>query len=333
VDELMTKEELRQKMVTLSGAPDFSKVGLVSFKTYVQSNIVDPVNSKRQIAVIYAHGNIVEGADNKNIGGDEMAKLISQARADSSVKAVVFRVNSPGGSVLASDKIKTEIDLLRKVKPVVASFGDYAASGGYWISNSCDRIFSDKTTLTGSIGCFSMIPDLSKTAKDVLHVGVTTVTSNKHGAMLSAIHTLDEDEIEALQAQVEDIYGDFVSTVAEGRDLSPEFVDSIAQGRVWAGTDALEINLVDQIGTLSDAINYAATLIGEPDASGIDIIGYPAPAKLIDNIMSMMGGEPDYIDDVFYGTPLWLTGKAFSSWKWETSDHNMAIMPYQYVVR
>lgn len=333
VDGLLTKEELRQKLAVLAGADDFSNTGMVSFSDYVSSVIMDPLKSKKQIAVIYAHGNIVEGSDPQNIGGDDFSTLLSMVRADSSVKAVVLRVSSPGGSVLAADKIKTEIDLLRKVKPVVASYGDYAASGGYWISASCDKIYTDKMTLTGSIGCFSMVPDLSKTAKDIAHVGIATVSSNKHGAMLTPFHTLDEAEVAAMQSQIENIYGKFVANVAEGRELSPAYVDSIAQGRVWTGADAIGINLADEIGSLSDAINYAATLAGEADASSIDVIGYPAPVTILDNILAMIGEGSSPVQDVFAGTPFWRVEEAFKSWKWQSSDHFMAMMPYQVIIK
>lgn len=333
VDGLLTKEELRQKLAVLAGADDFSNTGMVSFSDYVSSVITDPLKSKKQIAVIYAHGNIVEGSDPQNIGGDDFSTLLSMVRADSSVKAVVLRVSSPGGSVLAADKIKTEIDLLRKVKPVVASYGDYAASGGYWISASCDKIYTDKMTLTGSIGCFSMVPDLSKTAKDIAHVGIATVSSNKHGDMLTPFHTLDEAEVAAMQSQIENIYGKFVANVAEGRELSPAYVDSIAQGRVWTGADAIGINLADEIGSLSDAINYAATLAGEADASSIDVIGYPAPVTILDNILAMIGEGSSPVQDVFAGTPFWRVEEAFKSWKWQSSDHFMAMMPYQVIIK
>lgn len=333
VDGLLTKEELRQKLAVLAGADDFSNTGMVSFSDYVSSVITDPLKSKKQIAVIYAHGNIVEGSDPQNIGGDDFSTLLSMVRADSSVKAVVLRVSSPGGSVLAADKIKTEIDLLRKVKPVVASYGDYAASGGYWISASCDKIYTDKMTLTGSIGCFSMVPDLSKTAKDIAHVGIATVSSNKHGAMLTPFHTLDEAEVAVMQSQIENIYGKFVANVAEGRELSPAYVDSIAQGRVWTGADAIGINLADEIGSLSDAINYAATLAGEADASSIDVIGYPAPVTILDNILAMIGEGSSPVQDVFAGTPFWRVEEAFKSWKWQSSDHFMAMMPYQVIIQ
>lgn len=333
VDGLLTKEELRQKLAVLAGADDFSNTGMVSFSDYVSSVITDPLKSKKQIAVIYAHGNIVEGSDPQNIGGDDFSTLLSMVRADSSVKAVVLRVSSPGGSVLAADKIKTEIDLLRKDKPVVASYGDYAASGGYWISASCDKIYTDKMTLTGSIGCFSMVPDLSKTAKDIAHVGIATVSSNKHGAMLTPFHTLDEAEVAVMQSQIENIYGKFVANVAEGRELSPAYVDSIAQGRVWTGADAIGINLADEIGSLSDAINYAATLAGEADASSIDVIGYPAPVTILDNILAMIGEGSSPVQDVFAGTPFWRVEEAFKSWKWQSSDHFMAMMPYQVIIQ
>lgn len=158
----------------------FKEVQMIPFKDYVTVLTTTPSAAKNKIAIIFAEGEIVDGKDKQAVAGDRFASIIADVRADSSVKAVVLRVASPGGSVLASEKIRNEIDLLRKEKPVIASYGSYAASGGYWISNSCDKIYSDPSTLTGSIGVFSMIPDLSKTAKDILKVNVTSVGSSRH---------------------------------------------------------------------------------------------------------------------------------------------------------
>ena len=200
--------------------------------------------------------------------------VIDKVRADSTVKAVVLRVNSPGGSVLASEKIKHELDLLGAEKPLIASYGTYAASGGYWISNNCDKIFSDAVTLTGSIGIFGMVPDFSKTAKDVLHVGVATFTSNKHGDMFSMMRPLDAAEVNYITRSIEAGYDKFITLVSEGRDMPKEKVDEIGQGRVWTGADALGIGLVDEIGTLSDAIAYAAVAAGLP-SDGVAVKEFP----------------------------------------------------------
>lgn len=246
VDELLSREELHSKLADLAVVDSFKKLKSFTLADYAAAKVLPNIKAKKKIAIIYADGEIVDGNGKQEVSGDHFASVISKVRADSTVKAVVFRVNSPGGSVLASAKIKDEIELLKAEKPVVASYGDYAASGGYWISNSCDKIFSDATTLTGSIGVFSMIPDLDKVLHDVAHVNIVTVGSNKHVDMYSMMRPLDQDELDYQQAAVERIYDTFVSIVAEGRGLEKEFVDSVAQGRVWAGSDAIKIGLVDR---------------------------------------------------------------------------------------
>ena len=163
--------------------------------------------------------------------------------------------------MLASDKIKQELNALCEAKPVVASYGGYAASGGYWISGGCRYIFSNKTTLTGSIGVFSMVPDLGKVINKA-KVNIVPVNSNKHSDMLQGLRPLDNAETAYMQKSVEEIYDTFTSIVAEGRSKSTDYIDSIAQGRVWTGSDALEIGLVDGIGTLKDAVLMAGSLSG-----------------------------------------------------------------------
>ena len=288
VDGLLSREELKDKLATYAGEESFSEVKMISFPDYVQAKILPQLKPKNKIAVIYADGNIVEGDDPLNVDGDRFARTIDKVRSDSTVKAVVLRVNSPGGSVLASDKIKHELDLLGQVKPLVASYGTYAASGGYWISNNCGHIFTDATTLTGSIGVFGLVPEFSKTAKKVLHVGVMTVTSNKHGDMYSLMRPFDPDEYAYVERSIEDVYDRFTSIVADGRDMTKERVDEIGQGRVWAGSDALGIGLVDEIGTLRDAIRYAASAAGiAPGAESV--VAYPAPMTELEMIMEMFG--------------------------------------------
>lgn len=289
VDELMTRNELEEKLAVLAVKDAFKDVSMIPFADYV-ANVVAPTNAKRQIAIIYADGEIVDGSAKTAVAGDRFASVIARVRADSTIKAVVLRVNSPGGSVLASEKIKSELDLLQKDKPVVASYGEYAASGGYWISNGSNVIFSDATTLTGSIGVFGLIPDFSKTAKDVLHVGVESVSSHKHGDMFGLMRPFDQSEYAYMTRSIEGIYDRFISIVSDNRQLSREEVDGIAQGRVWTGADALPVKLVDEIGTLEDAVNYAASIAGDPDLGNWSVCGYPRPQTMLERIMSMVGG-------------------------------------------
>ena len=332
VDELVTQAQLMDKLCALSVVEKFEDVKMISLQDYIKISVKPNLKAKEKIAVIYASGNIVDGKDRNNVDGDRFAAIISGVRRDSTVKAVVFRVDSPGGSVLASEKIKNEIDLLREVKPVIASYGNYAASGGYWISNSCDRIFTNASTLTGSIGVFTMLPDFSGTLKDIAHVNITTISSNEHGDMYSGLRPLSDSETAYMQASVEKIYDRFTATVAEGRNLEVPYVDSIAQGRVWAGSDAAEIGLVDGIGTIKDAIMYAAGAAGNgmADLSAWQIVEYPKPMTTMEILMESLGGSSA---SVFEGTPLENVEKAFSDWKADESGKVYARLPYEMSIR
>ena len=336
VDELMTREQCREKLTDLAMAKKFDDIKFIPFEQYVESKVKDNLKAKKKVAIIYANGQIVDGTQNREVAGARFAQVISEVRADSTVKAVVFRVNSPGGSVFASEQIKAEIDLTAKVKPVIASYGDYAASGGYWISNNCDKIFSNATTLTGSIGVFSMIPDISGTVKDIAHLNIVKIGSNKHSGMLSLTSPLDPEETEYMQASVERIYDRFVNIVSQGRNLEPAFVDSIAQGRVWTGADALQIGLVDEIGTLEDALNYAINVV-EPgtDLSKWNVAEYPKPQTPMEMMMEMMGNSARAKANVFKGTPLEDAGYSIldlsKSWKDRKSQYMMARIPYEII--
>lgn len=332
VDELMTREQLKEKLCDLYSAGTHDDIPMISLSDYAMLKVLPNLKAKDKIAVIYANGNIIDGAEMEQVAGDRFAAMIADVRKDSTVKSVVFRVSSPGGSVFASEKIKAEIDLLKSVKPVIASYGNYAASGGYWISSNCDYIFSNAGTLTGSIGVFSMIPDFSKTIKDIAHVNITTVNTNRHGDMYTGLRPLDRKETEYMQASVEDIYDRFTTIVSEGRGLSKSYVDSVAQGRVWAGSDALELGLVDRIGTIKDAIYYAAAEAGNmsPDLSGWQIVEYPKPLTTVEKIMMSLSGNGE---TVFSGTPLENVAKAFMDWKGSESGKVYARIPYEIDIR
>lgn len=330
VDELLSREELQQKLADLYVTDDYKKVNSISLADYAAIKDVPNLKATNKVAVIYAEGNIVDGSDSEGVAGDRFAKIIADVRADKDVKAVVLRVNSPGGSVMASEKIKAELDLLRENVPVIASYGDYAASGGYWISANCDYIFSNATTLTGSIGVFSMIPDIGGTIKNKLHVTVTPVNSNEHADMLGMMRPLTPNEEAYMQASVERIYTKFTSIVAEGRDMTVEAVDEIAQGRVWTGAEALEIGLVDQIGTLEDAIEYAALSIeGVTSVSDVQVAAFPKPKTTLETLLETLGGT----ESAFAGTPLESVEQAFLSWDASQAGKVYARIPYEIVVR
>lgn len=336
VDELLDREGLENKLADLAVVESFKKLKSFTLADYISAKVVPNTKVKQKIAILYADGEIIDGEGKQDVAGDYFARVISKVRADSTIKAVVFRVNSPGGSVLASEKIKAGIELLMKEKPVVASYGNYAASGGYWISNNCDKIYSDATTLTGSIGVFSMIPDLSKTVKDLAHVNIVTVGSNKHADMYSLMRPLDQEELDYMQASVENIYTRFVNTVSEGRGLEPDFVDSIAQGRVWAGSDAIKIGLVDEIGTLEDAVKWAASAGGDADLTAWNVVEYPKPLSEMERMMEMFGqGVPP--ENIFSGTPFGDAAGMLLDWyervKKNPADVMFARIPYVIDIR
>ena len=316
VDALYTREELKEQLTALAVKSSFKDVKFIPFADYATTKVVPDFRSRNRIAVIYADGEIIDGNDPvANVAGDRFASIIDKARADDGIQAVVLRVNSPGGSVLASEKIKHELDLLGQKVPLVASYGDYAASGGYWISNNCSKIFSDATTLTGSIGVFGMIPDASKALKNVLHVGSWSAKSHKHADMMRLTRPFDQAEYNFMLRSIETIYDKFTAIVAEGRDMEQSKVDEIGQGRVWTGSDALKLGLVDEIGTLEDAIRYAASAIG---ADSWQVLEYPKPLTGMEYFLQTLGQnqEHNYV-------------KAFQKL---TEPSVIARMPYQVVV-
>ena len=330
VDETTSREELGEKLATLYLANNPDDVQNIAFSDYVTAKKPVINFSDKKIAVIFADGEIVDGKEKEQVAGDHFASIIAKIRKDENVKAVVLRVNSPGGSVLASEKIKAELDLLRKRVPVIASYGAYAASGGYWISANSDYIFSNATTLTGSIGVFSMIPDFGKTVKDNLHVNITSVNSNAHSDMYSLMRPLDKAETAHMQASVESIYGKFTALVAEGREMTVENVDNIAQGRVWTGAEALKIGLVDQIGTLEDAINHAAQSIeGVTSLQDVQIEAFPKPLTTLELLLESINGPTE----VFAGTPLENVEAAFRNWSSSQSGKVYARLPYEITIQ
>lgn len=330
VDELLNRSQLEQKLCDLFVADKIADVKSISLADYAKLKNTVNLKAKNKVAVIYAEGNIVDGKEKQQVAGDRFAEIISNVRKDSTVKAVVLRVNSPGGSVLASEKIKTELDLLRQTTPVIASYGDYAASGGYWISANCDKIYSNAATLTGSIGVFSMIPNVGETVKDKLHVTITPVNSNAHADMYNGLRALNPQEVAYMQASVENIYNKFTGLVAAGRDMTVPEVDAIAQGRVWSGADALGIGLVDEIGTIEDAVNFAALSIdGVTSVSDVQIVEYPKPQTTMDIILESLTGT----EGAFAGTPLENVEKAFINWNADEAGKVYARIPYEISIR
>jgi len=221
---------------------------------------------KDKVAVIYAQGNIGLGeSGDGSIGSDTYTEAIRSARKDSSVKAIVLRVNSPGGVAIAGDMIWREVALAQKAKPLIVSMGDVAASAGYYISAPADKIYAMPTTITGSIGVFGIIPNMKGFFNDKIGLTFDNVETNDFADFGGISRPLNDAEMTILQKSVDRTYGNFVNIVAEGRNLRPEFIDSIGQGRVWTGVDALELGLVDELGGLEDAIAAAVEMAGMDD--------------------------------------------------------------------
>ena len=239
-----------------------------------------------KIAVVYAEGEIVDGeGEFGEIGGSKFARELRKLRQDSDVKAVVLRVNSPGGSATASETIQREVRLMKKVKPIVVSMGTYAASGGYWISTYGDRIFAEPTTITGSIGVFGVQFDVKKLANDF---GLTfdSVKTGKFADAVTISRPKTADELAVFQKLVDWIYGEFIAKVAEGRQLPKEKVEEIAQGRVWSGAEAKKLGLVDEIGGLDAAIAHAAQKANL--GTNYRVVEVPRSKELMEAIQEML---------------------------------------------
>jgi len=257
VDALAYEDEVVAELKKTIGMEESQKLKFLDFDKYEIDN--QGKSKFGKIAVIYANGNISSGDGNdEEIGSDRLAKAVREARLDDKVKAIVLRVNSPGGSALASDVIWREMVLAKKVKPMIVSMGNLAASGGYYISCAADRIFAQPNTITGSIGVFGIIPNLQKMLENKLGITIDTVNTNKYSDMGTGLRRVSEKEYNYIQSSVERVYDTFTKRVAEGRNISQAEVDSIGQGRVWTGEDAVRIKLVDELGGLNEAVAYAA---------------------------------------------------------------------------
>jgi protease IV len=289
VDKVAYRDEvidgLKKETGVTSPTDPFKQVQLAH---YAKTSLPTQSFGGGEVAVVYAEGDIVDGeGDQTEVGGTKFAREIRRLREDSSVKAIVLRVNSPGGSVTASETIQRELRLARKAKPVIVSMGSYAASGGYWISIFGDRIFAEPSTVTGSIGVFGIIPNIQKLANDHGLTFDSVKTGKFADGLLTISRPRTDEEMAVFQNGVDWIYSQFVAKVAEGRKLAPSRVEEIAQGRVWSGTDAKKIGLVDEIGGLEAAIRYAATKAGLGEH--YRVIEYPKSKNLSEAIAEFLG--------------------------------------------
>lgn len=279
LDGLRYDDELKDEMKTKLGIS--GDINFITINNYAKAADHKKYGGGR-IAVIYAQGDIVSGdGTNEQIGSDVFRSLIRKARTNKDVKAIVLRVNSPGGSSLASDVIWREMELARQAKPVVVSMGDMAASGGYYISCNADAVFANQTTLTGSIGVFSIVLNMESFFKNKLGITTDRVKTAPYADMGSADRPLTEAEKRFFQNAVDSIYDTFKHRVIEGRKLDLQHVDSIAQGRVWTGNKAQSLGLVDRIGTLHDAIKEAAK---KAEIEQYQIMEYPEKKSWLDEL-------------------------------------------------
>ncbi len=276
VDEMKTKIGIEKKK-------DLEITELQKYATTLKKDF----SITNKIAVVYAEGEIVDG-DGKDgqIGGDKFAKLIAKLRKDENVKAIVLRVNSPGGSALASDVMWRELILAKKEKPLVVSFGDVAASGGYYISCMGDRIFAEPNTITGSIGVFGLIPNMQKLLTDKMGITFDQVKVTKHGVLGGITSPLDADESAIAQRNVEKTYREFKTHVAEGRGKDTAYIETIAQGRVWTGDQGIANGLVDEIGGLDEAVAFAAK---KANLKEYRLKSYPEEKSLSEKIAESFG--------------------------------------------
>ena len=280
---------------TLSDQPTLPQVTLEEYAPIAAARTRS--YGKQSVAVVYAEGDIVDGnGDPGSIGGDALSRELRKLRAESSVKAVVLRVNSPGGSAIASEKIQHELLLIARKKPLVVSMGTVAASGGYWISTAAQRVFAQPNTITGSIGVFALVPNLKGLASK--H-GITfdTVKTGRYADIMTLTRPRTEDELAVLQRGTDAVYEAFIDRVATARHLSKDSVRAIAEGRVWSGADAMDIGLVDSIGGLEVAIKSAANLAKL--TGDYDVREYPRVKSTTEMLTEMFEGKPEPVAAMF----------------------------------
>jgi protease-4 len=289
VDDLIYQDQFEDMLKEELGIEKAKKINYLSLGKYASTITRMPNKTKEKVAVIYAVGAIQSGEGNdETIGSDRIAAAIKKARLDSNIKAIVLRVNSPGGSALASEVMLREVILAKEVKPVIVSMGDLAASGGYYISCMADAIVAQENTITGSIGVYGMVPNTQGLMNNKLGVTFDGVQTAENAGSMTITRPMNAYQKEVVQRGVIEIYDTFLAHVAKGRNMTVAQVDSIAQGRVWTGTDALEIGLVDKIGTLDDAIALAVEKAGLEEYKRVN---YPKMKDPFEEMMKAFGDQ------------------------------------------
>jgi protease-4 len=334
IDATVYRDEFYSTMKSRMGVEDDTKVPLISEQKYAQNLGVQGSGSDR-IAVVYASGDIVGGkGDGTQIAADDMAATLKKVRLDKKIKAVVFRIDSRGGSSLASDIIWREAKLLAAEKPLIVSMSDVAASGGYYIATPARKIFAESTTVTGSIGVFGLIPNAEKLLKEKMGLDFEYVGTGKHSDIGRLDRAITEEEREYIASIIDKIYDTFLSRVAEGRNMTKEQVNEIAQGRVWTGIMAKEIGLVDELGGLEAAIASAAK---EAELTDFKIREFPKAKDPFNMLLSKIQGNTNLQAQIIEATKN--TGyegfvKQLTDMKRWGSQHSVqAIMPYDITVR
>ncbi|MCU7552449.1 signal peptide peptidase SppA [Chitinophagaceae bacterium LB-8] len=283
VDGLKYDDEVKEEIKRRLNIGKWDKLHFLSINDYYEAAHYKSTGKDR-IAVIYAEGEIVDGEGTQNnIGGDKFRRIIRKARLDRTVKAIVLRVNSGGGSALASENIWRELAMARQDKPVVVSFGDVAASGGYYIACGADSIFASPNTITGSIGVFTLIPNMKDFFNNKLGITFDGVKTAEYADAGAVYRPLNEREQKLMQNSVDRIYLQFKQRVAKGRKKDMAYVDSIAQGRVWSGDDAIKLGLVDKIGGLQSAIDCAARMV---KTNNYRLREYPEKTNWLERILN-----------------------------------------------
>ncbi|QPH39422.1 signal peptide peptidase SppA [Pedobacter endophyticus] len=328
VDALKYKDQILEELKGISGRTRDENVRTVSINDYIKNN-EDTGTGKDKIAVIYANGEISGGEGNDNqIGSERISRAIRKARLDDDIKAVVLRVNSPGGSALASDVIWREIVLTKKEKPVIASFGDVAASGGYYIGCAADSIFVQPNTITGSIGVFGIIPNFQNLMTNKLGITFDGVKTGKYADIMATNRPMTEGERFIIQNELNRIYSGFVSRVADGRKKSKAYIDSIGGGHVWIGTDAVQIGLADRIGSFNDAIKAAAKKARLKDYK---IVEYP---DVVDPLKSLVNEGTEKIKTYYAKQELGDNYMIYQQIKKVMSSSGIQVrMPFEAVIR
>ena len=339
IDATLYEDELDSIVNSKFSLNENEKANKISFKKYLkkqESKKKFKLSKKSNLAVIYAEGEIRSGENQEGVMGSEtIVKAINKAKNDSLIKAIVLRVNSPGGSALASDVIWRALELAKKNKPVVVSMGSVAASGGYYISCGADRIFASTNTITGSIGVFGVVPSVGRMLNENIGLSFDRVETNPHASM-SPFNTLDPFEFGVYQKAIDEIYDTFLTRVSDGRSgLTKKEVHELAKGRVWTSENALENQLIDEIGTVDDAINYAANL-ADINNDDIKILELPK----IENdpfleIISELEIDVSSIDQNELSTLITTLNKQFKSSPFaiNSKDRYQSFMPFEFSIK